>query len=33
MEPEDSLQCSQQTSTDPYPDPDKSSPHRRTLSL
>jgi len=30
MEPEDSLQCSQEPATGPYPQPDASSPHLPT---
>jgi hypothetical protein len=33
MEPEDSLQCSQQTAPGPYPESDESSPHLLTLIL
>jgi hypothetical protein len=33
MEPEDSLLCSQQTSTGPYHEPDESSPYHSTLFL
>jgi hypothetical protein len=33
MEPEGSLQCSQQPATDPYPEPDESSPKLLTLFL
>jgi hypothetical protein len=33
MEPESSLPCSQQPATDPYPEPDESSPQFSTLFL
>jgi len=33
MEPEDLLLCSQQPTTDPYPEPHKYSPHPSTLFL
>jgi hypothetical protein len=33
MEPESSLSCSEAPSTDPYPEPDESSPHHLILSL
>jgi hypothetical protein len=33
MEPEGSLPCSQEPSTDPYPEPDQSSPYYPILSL
>jgi hypothetical protein len=33
MEPEDSLSCSQEPYTGPYPEPDQSSPYQPTLSL
>jgi hypothetical protein len=33
MEPEGSLPCSEELSTDPYPEPDKSSPYHLILSL
>jgi hypothetical protein len=33
MEPEDSLSCSQEPSTGPYPKPDQSSPYHAILSL
>jgi hypothetical protein len=33
MEPEGSLPCSQESSTDPYPKPDQSSPYHPILSL
>jgi hypothetical protein len=33
MEPEDSLPCSQQPTTGPYPEPDASSTHILTVSL
>jgi hypothetical protein len=32
MEPEGSLQCLQEPSTGPYPEPDKSSPYHSILS-
>jgi hypothetical protein len=31
MEPEGSLLCSQESTTNPYPEPDESSPHISTL--
>jgi hypothetical protein len=33
MELESSLQCSQEATTDPYPEPDESRPHLPTLLL
>jgi hypothetical protein len=33
MEPEGSLLCSQEPSTGPYPEPDRSSPYHPILSL
>jgi hypothetical protein len=33
MEPQGSLQCSQQPATGPYPEPDVSSPHPPNLVL
>jgi hypothetical protein len=33
MEPEDSLPCSQEPSTGPYPEPDQSNPYHPILSL
>jgi hypothetical protein len=33
MEPEGSLACSQEPSTGPYPEPDRSSPYHPILSL
>jgi hypothetical protein len=33
MEPDDSLPCSQEPSTGPYPEPDRSSPYYPILSL
>jgi hypothetical protein len=33
MEPEGSLPCSQEPSTSPHPDPDRSSPRHPILSL
>jgi hypothetical protein len=33
MEPEDSLPCSQESSTGPYPEPDQSNPYYPILSL
>jgi hypothetical protein len=33
MQPEDSTSCSQEPSTGPYPDPDRSSPYHPILSL
>jgi hypothetical protein len=33
MENESSLPCSQEPSTDPYPEPDESSPYRPTLPM
>jgi hypothetical protein len=33
MDPEGSLQCSQELATCPYPEPDQSNPHHSILSL